>query len=61
MSFVPEGQHDRSLARSAWKSIYRENRPGGNGMSGPSYKTSQSYFSPQGILAHTIFTGWTRT
>ena len=31
---VPEGQHDRSLARSAWASAPRENRPGGYGMIG---------------------------
>jgi hypothetical protein len=29
---VPEGQHDRSLARSAWESVPRKNRPGGYGM-----------------------------
>jgi hypothetical protein len=30
----PEGQHDRSLARSAWKSVPRKNRPVGYGMIG---------------------------
>ena len=29
MYFAPEGQHDRSLARSAWESVHRENRPVG--------------------------------
>jgi hypothetical protein len=29
MYFVPEGQHDRSLARSAWESVHRETRPVG--------------------------------
>jgi hypothetical protein len=33
--FVPEGQHDSSLARSAWDSVQRENRPVGSGMLGP--------------------------
>jgi hypothetical protein len=48
MYFVPEGQHDRShstryrlltagLARSAWKSVQRENLPVGYGMIGRSY------------------------
>ena len=37
MYFVPEGQHDRSLARSAWESVHRENRPVGYGMIGHSY------------------------
>ena len=37
MYFVPEGQHDRSLARSAWKGAHRENRPVGYGMIGHSY------------------------
>jgi hypothetical protein len=32
--FVPEGQHDRSQARSAWDSVQRENRPVGYGMIG---------------------------
>ena len=32
MFFVPEGQHDSSLARSAWDSVHRENRPVGYGM-----------------------------
>jgi hypothetical protein len=31
---VPEGQYDRSLARSAWKSVPRKNRPVGYGMIG---------------------------
>jgi hypothetical protein len=39
MYFVPEGQHDRSLARSAWESVYRENRPVGYGVIGRSYPT----------------------
>jgi hypothetical protein len=30
--FVPKGQHDSSLARSAWDSITRKNRPVGYGM-----------------------------
>ena len=34
--FVPEGQHDRSLARSAWESVHRANRPVGHGMIGRS-------------------------
>jgi hypothetical protein len=48
MYFVPEGQHDRShstryrllmasLARSAWESLDRENRPVGYGMIEHSY------------------------
>jgi hypothetical protein len=36
MAFVPEGQHDRSQARSAWESVPRENRPVGYGMIGSS-------------------------
>ena len=32
MYYVPEGQHDRSLARSAWEIVHRENRPVGHGM-----------------------------
>jgi hypothetical protein len=28
----PEGRCDRSLARSAWESAHRKNRPGGYGM-----------------------------
>jgi hypothetical protein len=28
MVFVPEGQHDRSLARSAWVDAGRQPRPG---------------------------------
>jgi hypothetical protein len=36
MAFVPEGQADRSLARSAWKSVPRKNRPVGYGMIGRS-------------------------
>ena len=31
---VPEGRCDRSLARSAWKSVPRKNRPVGYGMIG---------------------------
>ncbi len=34
---VPEGQPDRSLARSAWDSTPRKNRPGGYGMIGASH------------------------
>jgi hypothetical protein len=48
MYFVPEGEHDSShstryrllmagLARSAWESVHRENRPVGYGMIGRSY------------------------
>jgi hypothetical protein len=44
MYFVPEGQHDRSLARSAWEGGRRENRPVGYGMIGHSYPRSQGYF-----------------
>jgi hypothetical protein len=44
MSFVPEGQPDRSLARSAWESVHRENRPVGNGMMERRYQTSQRYW-----------------
>jgi hypothetical protein len=29
MVFIPEGQHDRSQARSAWLAMQREPRPGG--------------------------------
>ena len=36
MAFVPEGRHDRSLARSAWESVPRKNRPVGYGMTGRS-------------------------
>jgi hypothetical protein len=32
MAFVPEGQADRSLARSAWKSATPKSRPVGYGM-----------------------------
>jgi hypothetical protein len=32
MAFVPEGQHDRSQARSAWDRDPRKNRPVGYGM-----------------------------
>jgi hypothetical protein len=45
MVFVPEGQADRSLARSAWESVPRENRPVGYGMIGRSIPESQRYFS----------------
>jgi hypothetical protein len=41
--FVPEGQHDRSQARSAWKSVPQMYRPVGHGMIGRSQ--SQRYFS----------------
>jgi hypothetical protein len=34
MAFVPEGQHDRSQARSAWDSAPQKNRPVGYGMIG---------------------------
>jgi|ERR1700734_2596835 hypothetical protein len=34
MVFVPEGQHDRSQARSAWESVPPKNRPVGYGMIG---------------------------
>src|SRR5580693_7771484 len=43
MVFVPEGQHDRSQARSAWESVPPKNRPVGYGMIGRS--ESQRYFS----------------
>ena len=32
MYFVPEGQHDRSLARSAWDCTTPKSRPVGYGM-----------------------------
>ena len=32
MYFVPEGQHDRSQARSAWDSAPQKSRPVGYGM-----------------------------
>jgi hypothetical protein len=32
MYFVPEGQHDRSLARSAWDSATQKSRPVGYGL-----------------------------
>jgi hypothetical protein len=32
MAFVPEGQCDRSLARSAWESPPQKSRPVGNGL-----------------------------
>jgi hypothetical protein len=34
MYLVPKGQHDRSLARSAWESVHGEDRPVGHGMIG---------------------------
>ena len=34
--FAPEGQHDRSQAQSAWKSVPQKNRPAGYGMIGRS-------------------------
>jgi hypothetical protein len=37
MYFVPEGQSDRSQARSAWEDAPRKNRPVGYGMIGPAY------------------------
>jgi hypothetical protein len=43
MYFVPEGQHDRSQARSAWDSVPRMYRPVGYGMIGRGQ--SQRYFS----------------
>jgi hypothetical protein len=47
MYFVPSGQHDRSLARSAWKSVpHRGNRPGGYGMIGVAKPRG---FSPQEV------------
>jgi hypothetical protein len=53
--FVPEGQHDRSQARSAWKSVPQMYRPVGHGMIGRSQ--SQRYFSwkcaPCRVGAHT--------
>ena len=36
MRYVPEGQHDRSLARSAWEIVHRGNRPVGYGLIGRS-------------------------
>ena len=32
MAFVPEGQADRSLARSAWDNATPKSRPGGYGV-----------------------------
>jgi hypothetical protein len=32
MAFVPEGQADRSLARSAWDKATPKSRPGGYGV-----------------------------
>jgi hypothetical protein len=43
MAFVPEGQHDRSQARSAWASGHRENRPVGYGMIG--HTTGQFFWA----------------
>jgi hypothetical protein len=43
VAFVPEGQHDRSQARSARESVPRKYRPLGYGMIGRSQ--SQRYFS----------------
>jgi hypothetical protein len=40
--FVPEGQADRSQARSAWESVPRKNRPVGHGMIGRRYPTGIS-------------------
>jgi hypothetical protein len=55
MYFVPEGQHDRSQARSAWESVPQMYRPVGHGMIGRSQ--FQRYFSwkcaPCLIGAHT--------
>jgi 3-oxoacyl-ACP reductase-like protein len=48
MYFVPEGQHDRSQARSAWESVHRENRPVGYGLIGHSYSRSH------GVISHRI-------
>jgi hypothetical protein len=42
--FVPEGQHDSSLARSAWDSVQRANRPVGYSMIGRS-KTQRCFSS----------------
>jgi hypothetical protein len=39
---VPEGQTDRSQARSAWESVPRKNRPVGYGMIGH----SESFVTP---------------
>ena len=44
MYFVPEGQHDSSLARSAWESVPRENRPVGYGMIVRSYLRDPEVF-----------------
>jgi hypothetical protein len=43
---VPEGQCDRSLARSAWESVPRKNRPVGYGMTGTA--------NPRGISRHNV-------
>ncbi len=32
MAFVPEGRHDRSLARSAWNRATQKSRPVGYGL-----------------------------
>jgi len=53
MAFVPEGQHDRSLARSAWEIVHRDNRPVGYGMIGRS--STQRYFSSKMCAAYSKF------
>jgi hypothetical protein len=43
MAFVPEGQADRSQARSAWESVPQMYRPVGHGMIGPANSRGMSH------------------
>jgi hypothetical protein len=43
MAFVPEGQHDRSQARSAWDSANLKSRPVGYGMIRAGVRTDSTW------------------
>jgi hypothetical protein len=54
MYFVPEGQHDRSLARSAWDNAHRENsnhRIGAHACTNQTVPPGQKPFAVEGGLA----------
>jgi hypothetical protein len=54
MYFVPEGQYDRSLARSAWESVQRENRAVGYGMIHSEFRRSKHRIGAHACADQTV-------
>ena len=54
MAFVPEGQHDRSQARSAWNNATPQSRPGGYGVIGAAVRADSMIGVTNELTTHAL-------